>query len=620
MKYIFITVLCLFSVISQAQTNIDNTITYQGELKFNDKPANGFFDIKFSFYDDQNGGSNLFTFIKLSKYVTNGLFSEKINIPIDIFTGSKIWVAISVREGSSTGAYETLSPRQEITSAPYAIHAQYVDLNNIPASWNLDGNAIAAGDFIGTSNNQPFVVKVNNQKALEIDTSETNGSFAPNILMGGNNLLSSGVGNAISGGYDNNMVAGSLVENYSVIAGGTRNSLNGFTSTISGGSDNTVSSYGATIAGGSYNTASGNYAVVAGGSNNTSSGVYSSVSGGSFNKASGDYTIVAGGRANEARGQYSFAAGYHALSLNDGAFVWSDASSATDFVSTRDNQFRIRAHGGAYFEVSGSGLYPAGFQIEQKSSNGVGLYITQTSSDANLVLTNNGTGDFIKNFSSSGNLRFRVTNAGNVTADGTISGGGADFAEYFPTAEKDLQKTEVVALKSGKISRNTNNAERLFVISTKPAFVGNKTHNDSSLQALVALTGQVPVKVKGKVRAGDWLMATGDNDGQAKAIKSSDLNYIDYRQIIGQALENEKGGKVLALVGMPANDLIAHQQKIINKQQAQIAKINQQQEVILAQLKQTESLRQELAEIKLLLANTRDSSILAQNTSKIGQK
>ncbi|HFC29645.1 MAG TPA: hypothetical protein ENJ44_01240, partial [Oceanospirillales bacterium] len=493
-----------------------------------------------------------------------------------------------------------------ITSAPYAIHAQYVDLNNIPASWNLDGNAIAAGDFIGTSNNQPFVVKVNNQKALEIDASQDSGNFTPNIVMGGNNTItSSTIGSTISGGFDNTFAPNGSIDYFSVIAGGARNSLDGIASTISGGTDNSI-------------TAS--YATIAGGDNNTVSGLYSSVPGGFSNIASGNYAIVAGGFRNKASGKYSFAAGFNAKSLNDGAFVWSDQSNPLDFESTRDNQFKIRAHGGAYFEVDGSGLYPAGFQIEQKSSNGVGLYIKQTSSDANLVLTNNGTGDFIKNFSSSGNLRFRVSNVGNVTADGTITGGGADFAEYFPTVEKDLQKAEVVALKSGKLSRNTNKAERLFVISTKPAFIGNKTHNDSSLQALVALTGQVPVKVKGKVRVGDWLMATGDNDGQARAIKSSELNHIDYCQIIGQALENDKQGKVLALVGMPANDLIAHQQKIINKQQAQIAKINQQQEVILAQLKQTESLKQELAEIKLLLANTQDSSILAQNTSKIGQK
>jgi hypothetical protein len=55
--------------------------------------------------------------------------------------------------------------------------------------------------------------------------------------------------------------------------------------------------------------------------------------------------VVPGGKYNYAGGAYSFAAGQKAKATNDGTFVWSD-SQGTDFSSTTNNQFLIRAQGG----------------------------------------------------------------------------------------------------------------------------------------------------------------------------------------------------------------------------------------------------------------------------------
>ena len=133
-------ILCLLTVQAQAQTNIDNTFTYQGELNFNNQPANGQFDFKFEFYQSQAGGVSITSLTVENIDVNNGIFSVPIFLIQDIFTGFKIWVAISVREGSSTGAYDTLSPRQEITSAPYAIHAQFVGENAVTSGEILDSS------------------------------------------------------------------------------------------------------------------------------------------------------------------------------------------------------------------------------------------------------------------------------------------------------------------------------------------------------------------------------------------------------------------------------------------------------------------------------------------------
>jgi uncharacterized coiled-coil protein SlyX len=54
---------------------------------------------------------------------------------------------------------------------------------------------------------------------------------------------------------------------------------------------------------------------------------------------------VGGGYYNTAAGQYSVAAGQQAKAMHQGTFVWAD-STPTDFASTGNDQFLIRAQGG----------------------------------------------------------------------------------------------------------------------------------------------------------------------------------------------------------------------------------------------------------------------------------
>ncbi|MCH7526859.1 MAG: hypothetical protein IID39_05435, partial [Planctomycetes bacterium] len=62
----------------------------------------------------------------------------------------------------------------------------------------------------------------------------------------------------------------------------------------------------------------------------------------------GAYASVPGGFANSAAGDFSFAGGRRAKALHLGSFVWGD-STAADFASTANDQFRVRATGGASF-------------------------------------------------------------------------------------------------------------------------------------------------------------------------------------------------------------------------------------------------------------------------------
>jgi hypothetical protein len=159
-----------------------------------------------------------------------------------------------------------------------------------------------------------------------------------------------------------------------------------------------------------------------------------------------------------------------------------------------------------------------------------------------------------------------------------------------------------------------------MVISSNPAFIGNNNDKqDNKGKALAAFTGQVAVKIIGTVTAGDWLLASGLNDGTARAVTDDQLATIDMTQIIGRAIEKGQNGQAKVLVGLPQQALMARQQQTIKKQQQQIAQLQQQQQAILSQINETESLKQELAEIKLLLKHKLSSELLAKNNGVKGE-
>ncbi len=99
-------------------------ITYQGNLRDGAGPANGLYDLRFTFYDVATGGNALgMTVTNASTAVSNGLFTVRLDCGTNVFTGSDRWLEIAVRTNGNTGAYEVLSPRQLLTSTPYALYA-----------------------------------------------------------------------------------------------------------------------------------------------------------------------------------------------------------------------------------------------------------------------------------------------------------------------------------------------------------------------------------------------------------------------------------------------------------------------------------------------------------------
>ncbi len=72
------------------------------------------------------------------------------------------------------------------------------------------------------------------------------------------------------------------------------------------------------------------------------------------------------------------------------------------------------------------------------------------------------------------NLRMKLTAGGNVTADGSFTGGGADYAEYFESISgKSIPVGTTVILEGDKIRPAKKGEEPIGVISTRPSIIGN---------------------------------------------------------------------------------------------------------------------------------------------------
>jgi hypothetical protein len=387
--------------------------TYQGRLDDGSSPATGTYDLRFAIYDAVTNGTLIAgPLATTAAAVSNGLFSVKLDFGAGAFTGSDRWLEISVRTNGGTGL-TTLSPRQMLTSTPYALYSRTAGIagtasgvtpgsitgasiapgqvikslngfsdtvtllsganmaitpsgNNLllsvaPTWWNLGGNngtSPTNGNFLGTRDNQPLELWVNNARALRLEPG-VSGNGAPNLIGGSMVNFAAGgtVGATIGGGgatnfFDlssgtNTSYVNSVSGNFGTVAGGAQNIVAGPYSSIGGGLYNAVqsNSFYTTIGGGAYNTIgsnspsvtiSGGYshsvkdnaadATIGGGSYNSigTNAAYATVAGGRFNSIGGNtsagtigggfangvqanavYSTIGGGSFNSSSGQYS---------------------------------------------------------------------------------------------------------------------------------------------------------------------------------------------------------------------------------------------------------------------------------------------------------------------------
>ncbi|HWD93236.1 MAG TPA: tail fiber domain-containing protein [Verrucomicrobiae bacterium] len=359
--------------------------SYQGRLNNGAGLANGVYDFSFALYDAPSAGAQQGVPVTISALsVSNGFFTTSLDFG-NQFTGANRWLEISVRTNGAS-LFSTLSPRQTLAPTPYSITAGNVvgavsasqltgplpaaslagtygnalTLNNVgnsfagngagltgvnavtlqglgPTSlWQTTGNSgtTPGNNYLGTSDNLPFEIHANGLRCFRIEPNDIHG---PNVIGGSQlNYVAAGIeGATIAGG-------GSGTNFYKTLF---TNSVSGDFGTVGGGAANIVTNYGGTVSGGFRNTA-GELSSVGGGQFNKAVGLLATVPGGDENLADGDSSTAIGGYGNHAAAEYSFAAGYKAGALHIGSFVWSDFSEDTEFDSTANNQFSVRAKGG----------------------------------------------------------------------------------------------------------------------------------------------------------------------------------------------------------------------------------------------------------------------------------
>ena len=332
--------------------------TYQGRLEDNNQAANGTYDLAFSLYLANSGGSPVAgPATNLTVGVTNGLFTVQLDFGSAPFAMGARWLEMAVRTNGA-GAFTTLLPRQPLTPVPYAMiaaglsgplpatqfggtYGNAITLNN-PANnfsgngygltnvnattlgglgagsfWKVNGNAGTTPglNYLGTADNQPLEFRVNGVRALRL---EPTASGAPNQIGGAPaNFVDDGIAGAmIAGGgamnYGGQIFTNEVAADFGMIGGGGNNSIW------------PQSSWGM-VGGGSGNVVGGAYSAIAGGFSNFTGGVETFIGGGFSNQIDtytreGMYSrpnaigsAIGGGSGNSIQEGNSFYLGFHLL-------------------------------------------------------------------------------------------------------------------------------------------------------------------------------------------------------------------------------------------------------------------------------------------------------------------
>lgn len=133
--------------------------TYQGRLTENSVAASGSYSMQFRLYDALTNGNQIGTTQSALVTVTNGVFRANLDFGAGVFpAGSERWLEIQV------GA-TTLTPRQEVTTVPFAMQSlnatnaeqlggvaanQYVQTNDSRLSDSRTPTGFAGGDLTGS--------------------------------------------------------------------------------------------------------------------------------------------------------------------------------------------------------------------------------------------------------------------------------------------------------------------------------------------------------------------------------------------------------------------------------------------------------------------------------------
>ena len=200
------------------------------------------------------------------------------------------------------------------------------------------------------------------------------------------------------------------------------------------------------------------------------------------------------------------------------------------------------------------------------------------------------------NFSEFTKTRFAleqsVVLANTLTTGGvTYQSGSGDYAEWLEMEDKEeeFRPGDVVGVHGGMISKRTKGADHVMIISVDPIVLGNapEAGREEDFKK-VAFMGQVPVRTFGEVREGDFLVASGFNNGEAIGLAPEELEIRHLSDIVGIAWSDSYQdfgvSYVKASVGLRTQDMAVILQKM-TQNMADLMKRNEELASTTADLK-----------------------------------
>jgi hypothetical protein len=582
---LMLALLCL-ALTSTYAAPLGTAFTYSGRLKYQNQPANGNFDLQVKLFDALNGPNQVGQTLTINGLsIVNGLFVTSLDFGGGPFNGTAYWLDIAARP-SGNGQFTPLSPRQPVNPAPYALYSPSAGTANTTGAnsvsggsiqnsavtgakiaagqvvkslngltdnvslqaganvsltpngntltiaaggsnpWSLTGNAgtTPGPNFIGTTDNQPLEVRVNNARALRLEPGfRFFGPSGPNLI----------------GGFSGNRVSNGAV--------------------------------GATIAGGGY------FDVIGGDVWNEISANLGVVGGGAFNDVRGVYGTVPGGLDNDANGYASFAAGQAARANHDGSFVWNSYNRPGNSFSP--NRFHIFAQSGFSVDYDvqrpdGGGSHWAGIGVfpGQTITTWTGAHLDDTGDwwcryivaygegNEQAYLGGDGVGSDVQ----IGSLNPTVQNIAaynpntgymNMIVKTLTILGGADLAEPFAMSHQNIPKGSVVIIDDQhagqlKISTEPYDTRVAGIVSGAGGVnPGLSLQQQGVLESgqNVALSGRVYVladATEHPIKPGD-LLTTSATPGHAMKVADPARGQ---GAILGKAMSPLKQGRDLVLV------------------------------------------------------------------------
>ena len=191
---------------------------------------------------------------------------------------------------------------------------------------------------------------------------------------------------------------------------------------------------------------------------------------------------------------------------------------------------------------------------------------------------------------------------------------GADYAEWLPKQDTTavFAYGEVVGVRNGHITKETQNVDQIMVISSRPIVVGNipppgEEHNYKR----VGFMGQVLTLVQEGAKSGDYIIPSGHNDGWGMAVSPEDVTIEQIPLIVGKAWEDSESDVVDYVnvgVGLNTGEMAILMKKQVAEMSALKAGLKEQSILMKKQVAEMGTLKVELQNqsIKIEASVSRD--------------